>query len=536
MSTLRRRTFHGELPIAHPQTLPGPSATRARNCKLWSGALEALRGTAFERATTTPTNPPLTIFKYREGVWLEWEQAVDVTRSPVGDDDYDRVFFTGDGYPRVSSNAMITAGGSLPFPSTSYRLGVPAPALTPNLTLGGTATDDEPETRFYVVTYVNSFGEEGPPGPVSSQIEVDPGEYVDVSLPGAPLGNYDIAQVRVYRTTGEFFQFVGGAAVSATTFRDTVTTPAEELPSTTWLEPPDDLVGLIPVAGAFLAGFRNNEVLFSEVGLPHAWPVAYRLPVDYPVVGLATYNNAVVVMTEGVPYVITGADPAAMSKAEVPLHQACVSKAGIVTMARGVVYPSPDGLVYITEGGSGLITEGVFDRDAWQALDPSSMRAVLWERRYLCFYDTGTETGAFVINPDAPQGGVVFVDAPAVGALYNDLLDDAVYLAVDDEIHRWDAGSALTYTWRGRPDNLEFPETLGVAHVRADAYPVTLRLIADGVQQVEASIASDKPVRLGSRVRARTYLLEVEGTSAVYDAAVTSTMRELRELQELQGA
>lgn len=530
MSLLRHRKFHGELPIAHPQVLPEPAAQVARNVKLWGGVLAALRDTALERNASTQVKPPLTIMKYTANIWLEWSSPVDVVRSPVGDDDFDRVFFTGTGdYPRVSSNALITSS-SPPHPSASLRLGVPAPSPPPNLSVGGTATGEDTETRFYVTTYVNSFGEEGPPSPVSQEIEALTGQYVDIELPGVPLGNYDITQVRVYRTTGELFQFVGGAAVATPSLRDTATIPGEELPSVTWHPPPDDLVGLITVAGGFLAGFRANEVLFSEAGLPHAWPLAFRLAVDYPVVGLASYANSVVVMTEGVPYVISGADPAAMTKAEVPLHQACVSKAGIVPMARGVVYPSPDGLVYISEGGSGLITEGVFDRDAWQALKPSSMRAVLWERRYLCFFDTGTQTGALVINPDAPEAGIVFIDAPKVGALYNDLLDDAVYLAVGAQIRRWDAGAPRTYTWRSRPRDEPRPEVMGVVQVLADSYPVTLRVFADGEQQSQTVLLNARPVRGGGRRRARTYSVEVEGSGEVYEVVLASTMRELQEV------
>lgn len=532
MALLRHRQFGGQLPLAHPQSLPEMTAQVARNCKLWTGALEPLRETAFERVATTPT-PPKTIFRYNENTWLEWSGEVDVVRSPVADDAYDRIFYTGLGdYAHVASNSMITSSGP-PYPAASYRLGVPSPSSSPGLTKGGTPTDsgaDATETRFYTITYVNGFDEEGPPGPVSGEIEVQPGEYVDVGLPGAPTGPYNITQVRIYRTSGELFQYVGAAAVAATTFRDAVPIPGEELPSRTWIAPPYDIEGLISVTGGFFAAFRDNEILFSEVGLPHAWPLAFRMSVDYKVVGLASYNNAVVALTNGVSYILTGADPSAMTKAEVALHQACVSKAGIVTMAGGVVYPSPDGLVYVSDGGTQLVTQGVFARDEWQALKPESMRAVLWEQRYLCFYDTGSATGAFVINPDAPQGGVVFVDAAKVWGRHNALIEDAVYLTIGNEIRRWDAGASTTYTWRGRPDNRLRPDTMGVAQVLADSYPVTVRVYADGALQGTKVITSAAPVRIGGRRRARTYELEIESAQPVYEILLASNMYELTEV------
>jgi len=522
--------FAGERPVADAHKLRNRDATVARNVKLWSGSIEPLRDTALER-TTALAQTPEAIFRYSGDLWLEWEQAVDVVRSPVGNDPHDRVFFTGTGSPRVADNTRATSGAG-PFPGASLRLGVPAPSTAPALSKTGTPDDPNelPETRFYVTTYVNAFAEEGPPSLSSVEIEVFTGESVVVTFPGAPSGSFEITAVRIYRTNGGIFQFVGEAGIAASEFTDSVATASlgEELATTEWDMPPDDAAGMTSVAGAFLAAHRGNEVLLSEIGLPHAWPVRYRVPIDTEVVGLGTFASTVVVCTKGKPYILSGTDPASLSVAETEIRQSCTSARGIVSTGAGVVYPSPDGLIYVSGAGAQLLTEAIFEREQWQALKPDSMRAVFWERLYLCFYDTGTETAAFVINPEQPDSGVVFFDAPAVGGLRHDLERDATYLATGDEVREWDAGTPMTGRWRSRKIDAAAPVVLGVIRALADTHPVTLRAWADGELVVERVVRDNAPRRFPP-VRARTWQIEVElGAGAVRELAVSASISALR--------
>ena len=87
--------------------------------------------------------------------------------------------------------------------------------------------------------------------------------------------------------------------------------------------------------------------IFSEPNLPHAWPHEY--PIDFDIVGIATYGQYVAVLTTSFPYLFQGIDPAAMSSSKVNLPQACVSKRSIIETGNGVIYASPDGLVEIVE-------------------------------------------------------------------------------------------------------------------------------------------------------------------------------------------
>lgn len=530
MAVIRLNKFFGQLPWLHKRKLPEGYAEISRNVALFAGTLKPLKATALEKAAATAATPK-TIFKYNDATWLEWTGEVDPVRSIIANDAYDRVFYTGTDLPRVTANDMVSDGLGGPYPSASYRLGVPAPTGAPAVTVTGTATDasDLAETRFYRVTYVNSWGEEGEPSPASAEVELRPGQAVSVGLPGAPTGPYKIDLVNIYRTNEGLYQLVASVPVANTSYSDPHGSAVyEELPSITWSMPPDDLHSLTSVAGSFLVGLRGNEVLFSEVGLPHAWPVDYRRPLDYDAVGVGTFGSTIVVTTKGVPYVFTGSDPAAMVTAETEVRQACVAKRGIVSMGFGVIYPSPDGLVMVDGSGARLM-DGLFNRESWAAINPASIRAVLWERLYLAFYDAGAGgIGAFVFNPAQPEGGVAFIDSGVVGGLYNHLVDDAVYLATGTEIRRWEAGANHSMTYRSRSYELGTPDAVGALQVFADSYPVTITVYADDQVQARIDVHSDRPVRTGGRSRARKYQIEVTGTAEVSEVLLASTMRELK--------
>lgn len=534
MATLRIQAPKGERPLVDASLLADTAAQIARNVRLNNGAIRPLKDVATIQATTT-TGQAKTIFKYSATVWLEWTTDVNVVRSPIADDPYDRVYFTGDGLPKVSYNAIIDAGAP-PYPTSAYTLGVPEPSTTPTVALGGTPDDpnDLAETRYYVVTYVDVFGAEGPPCLPTAQIEVKPGETVTLSaLPGVPAGNFNIVTQRIYRVntgeTGSVYQFVADVAVAATQYVDSITSDAlgEALTTVTYDMPPATLQGLVKLPGGFMAGFFNNVLCFSEPGLPHAWPVDYQLTTTEPIVGIGVYGNTVVVATEGEPYIAQGLDPAAMAMTKLEVDQAGTSKRSVVDVGIGVVYASPDGLVLVKNTGVSLITEGTFDREQWQALKPDSMHAYLWEGVYLCFYDTGTVQASFAIDPAAPQDGVITYDSYVEGG-YRHKVDDAVYFVIGSNIVQWDAGTDLSYTWESKEFHPGHPVNMGYAHVKARSFPVTFTLTVDGTVRKTKVVSDNKPFRCPNGYLGDIHVIKLEGTGEVYDIVLATTADQLR--------
>lgn len=390
------------------------------------------------------------------------------------------------------------------------------------------------ETRTYVYTYVSAYGEEGPPSPASDVKDVDPAKTVTISLAGAPAGNYNITLKRIYRssTVGSQaqFQFVAEIPVATGSYADSKLQAAlgEVLPSEDWVGPPAGLKGLRLMANGAAVGFLGKTLYFSEPNLPHAWPHQY--PIDFDIVGIATYGQTVAVMTTSYPYLFQGIDPAAMSSTKLPLQQACVSKRSIVETGNGVLYASPDGLVEIGATND-VITKNSLSRDQWQAYVPSSIDSYIYNGRIHCLYNTGSAQGCLVFDFTG-QGAVMttnnFNAATAVTAGFYDASTDKLYFAQGGSIVRFDQGSLTPYTWKSKVFRLSSPENLGFAQVVAETYPVTFKLYCEGVLKMTKTVNNNNQFRLPSGYRAYDWEFQLEGTAEVAEVVIASSTTEMK--------
>lgn len=434
--------------------------------------------------------------------------------------------------------SVLAPGGA--FPANSYDLGIPAPSTAPGVAVSGTPTDatDPVETTYYTCTYIDAYGAEGANSPISAQVEWQPGQTVNLtSLPAAPAGAYNISLLRIYRTNtgtyGTVYQKVVDLAIGTATYDDSILSgnlSTTTLESTSWDMPNAAMKGLITMPGEFMVGFYGNVLAPSEAGQPHAYPAEYELKTDYDIVGIAAFGNTILVTTVGTPYIAQGVSPESLVLTKMEIAQACVSKRSVVDIGPGAVYASPDGLILMSGGGPVNITEDIFDRDDWQALNPTSMHACLWEGRYLVFYNTGAVQASFSIDPVRPQDGVIHYDR-YVNATYTDLEEDAVYVAQDgtpQTISEWDSGTNETYKWKAKKFTLMRPMNFSAAQIRAETYPVTFVLTVDGVEQVNKSVTSAEPFRLPAGFRGVEYEPEIRGTNVAYEIVIAQHLQELR--------
>jgi hypothetical protein len=531
MAVIRLSEFKGELPSWNPQLLSPQHALKAYNLHLLYGQLEPTRTPLDLRSLNVPV--PATIFRYTDQAWLEFADEVDVARSVAANDTFERVYWTDGVYPKVTDNT-IAAVGSPPYPNQSHRLGLPAPSFAPNAVVSGPGSGTA-ESRFYVVTYVGKYGEEGPPSPVTAEVEVLPGQTVTLNpLPLGPNAPYVATKLRIYRTntvgTEAVFQYVDEVTLPTGSYADTKPSSelGEALQSETWDAPPDDMVGLVTLPNGVLGAFRNNELLFSEQGLPHAWPVDYRRSVDYNVVGLGVMGSEVFVGTEGTCYVVSGNDPAAYAVTPLPIPYSCVSKRSIVSIGDMVVYASEEGLVSVGRSGATLLTEQMFNRDDWATYTPSTLKAWRWGRFYLAAYIRSNTTALFAIDPLRPEDGVIFFDGIGVASGYTDVKEERVYMATADRLVRWDGGVARQYDWCSRPFSLAAPEPMNAVRVLAEAYPVTVRVYRDGTEQAHVVVNNHRPRRIPGGRLGREYVVQVSADTSVRDVVVASSMDEIK--------
>ncbi|MDP2346712.1 MAG: hypothetical protein Q8N34_03190 [Gammaproteobacteria bacterium] len=473
------------------------------------------------------------------GYWFHWTGVVDAVRGPVRGDTSERTYFTGDGVPKVTDNSIALSGGT-DYPENSYTLGIPVPGVTIGIAVTGDADEGATEadtiTRAYVITYVSAWGEEGPPSAVSPRVDLLPGQSVSLSALGtAPIGNYNITHKRIYRTatgagTTQFY-FVAEIAISTTTYSDTIedAVVGEELPSETWYAPPTDMHSIGVLDNGIGFGASKNEVYVSEPYLLHAWNPLNAQPSNHPIVGCGKYGNTIVALTTANPLIVTGVDPSSMTSSELAINQGCVSKRSIVNAPFGVLYASPDGLVLVGPGSPGtIVTKNFLTRDQWQALNPHSIMGVLYNGMYMGFYDTGEEdgAGAFILDPENPASGFLYLDIVATAA-YADPLSDSLYLCIDGKIVTWDTGNPLEYTWRSKRFVYGRPVNYVAARIMAEDYvDLKFKSYVNGVLTQTKTVINGNVFRLPYTV-GREFEYELSGTSTVVMLEIAETGDEL---------
>lgn len=520
----------GVAPRVTPELLPENKAQTALNVKLVNGGVKSIK-TPTTVATPTKAGTAQTIYRFGHNAgealyWFKWTTTVNVARGPIAGDTEETTYYSGDGLPKKTRFSLATSSGT-DYPVAYYNLKVPAPTTAPVLTPTAGSGPTITETRAYVYTNVTAWGEESAPSPAAIG-EASATSFLRVgSFSAFPTGSYNFTARRIYRSVsgsqGVNYYFVGEIAAGATYFDDNIgaTGIGEPLATLDWDAPPDDLAGLICLPSGALCGFSGKEVCFSVPNAPYAWPEKYRLTTDYNIVAVAAMGQGVAVLTDGYPYFINTGEPESAGMIRLDEEQACVSARSVVSLGGAVLYASPDGLVSLSQSGAKLVTENLYDRDAWQALTPANIFAVKHDTRYYGFL----ASGGFILDA---TGEITFHDVTATSA-YVDPVNDALYVAVGTNIQKWDNGTAKTHTWKSKRYNLGAPTTFAAAQIKANDFTdMTFKLYADGVLKHTQVVTSANPFRLPTGYRSRLYEIEVSGTSHWTVCAVASSMEELK--------
>jgi hypothetical protein len=484
--------FRGEQPRIIPRLLPETAAQRAINARLDDGGLTPFRVPAKEADASAGKK---TIYKHGAD-WLTFDTVVDAAPGPVATD---RLYYTGDGVPKMRVGTDV------------YDLAIAAPSPALTAVLGGAGSGDV-STRIYVYTWVTDFGEESEPSPASNAVDWQPGNTVTLSGFAATPANREITKQRIYRsqtgTTGTWFYLVAERAAASTDFVDNVAVDAlqEPLPSADWNAPPAGLAGLKAGPNGMMAAFAGKDVYFCEPWRPHAWPEKYVQTADYAIVGLAWIGTALVIMTEGQPYLASGTAPETMRMDKLETNLPCINQRGIVDLGYAVAYPSHEGLVAARADGTiGIVSSRLFDRDSWLALSPSTFVAAQHAGRYAAFYDTTDANGARVAGAifiDPGGEGDLIRSADIAAAAFYELESGGLFFldALDNDIYRLDAPGAIRARlyWKSKPFILPYPENFGVIRIDANATLTGDEQANDAAAQAGAIAANAALIAAGS--------------------------------------
>ena len=396
------------------------------------------------------------------------------------------------------------------------------------------------ETRSYIFTWVNDWGEESAPSPAANTVQLDQNDTVLVHRQAAP-SDRGIVKWRLYRSqtsaSGGQYLFVAEIDIADDTYVDSI--PGSDLDEAcatlTWDPPPANLEGVIDLPNGGAAGFIDgNTLCFCEPYEYYAWPTNYRATLAYPIVGLGLSGQTLIACTLGIPYAVTGADTTSMVAMKLDDNQPCLAKRSIVSMGVGVVYAGPDGICVATPQGVTVVTGdkgwGLFTREEWQALGPGNIVAAASEGNYIFRVNSGT----YQLNMST--GKLVTFDTTGTpSAFFNDPATDTLYSAEGTAIRGLfrDTVNRRTGRWRGKVMVQGAQAGIGWQYVESDfEAPVGLLVVGDGATLANTTFTSAdkrKPRRMPAG-RPLEVEMEISSSASVTSVVLAGTLEELKQI------
>jgi hypothetical protein len=425
-------------------------------------------------------------------------------------------------------------------------------------------------TRAYVYTFVTEFGEEGPPSdPTIATGNVGETWAISVTPPTTAMKTgRSLTKTRIYRTitssagVATYF-FVADIDINATSYSDTKAdsdlTANNTLASTGWTAPPSGLQGVVAMPNGILAGWVGNQVWFCEPYRPHAWPAAYQVSVDYPVVGLGVVGQTLVICTTGHPWTATGIRPATMSLSKINAYEPCISRKSIISTPEGVYYASPNGMVLCIPGAVQRVTAGIINQTNWNTLvDPTKISAVRFNGAYLAFEEraSGSSTGLLLDVANTRVSYNVLTRTNNITAFQMDTWSTTPIFIQGTGVYAIDPPNTADiqpYKWRSKLFQYPYSENfkaLKVYFTVPSGAPtlnstvtsglfVTLgsnmygivRMYADGNLVFARELRkSGDAFRLPSGFKATMFQIEIEARVIVHNIQLASTSRALRDV------
>ena len=624
--------FSGIAPRIAPRLLPATLAQEALDVKLWSGELRPHY--ADEILQYIPSNIQ-SIYRYKwknkTYNWLMWPYETRVAKGPVYDDENNRIYFMNQGGFFVTDSSLLEdkdyMNGLGESGTLYYTAGIPRAGYS-IMSVSGSGSGDI-EARSYIVCYVRQWldgtidvGKSSEPYATSRDaaarrtIDVRPGQTVKISVDN--ISDTDIAKtgvnkVYIYRSevtsSGQaLYSYVDQFDINPSHVTNNPnatwntggwydyldkkanTQLGEACPSLYWDAPVDGLKGLVSLQNGLFAAYKDSTVYVSDWNAPHAWPYEHTVTIDYPIVGLGSFGNTIVVCTEAAPVLIVVQDPTNPTTKAIQENCPCVSADSIVNTRNGVIFASQNGLVLINSTSPTFITEKLLTQDEWLPLHPESLKGAFLNNTYYGFFTNPTDTAAgFIFDLDSYTYSTVYNSIVSSGmvyttqhakVVYNDIEQSQLYVcyplengtqyslcsfASDSRINksfRWrskvnvspqglfnlSAARVMMTSQSSQKENEHIWEGkltgLSLAACVMDVEPINgwcktnkleladatvFNYYVDGELKYSREVKDSKPFRLPSGFRGETIEVEVKSNAYIHSITLASSMGELVE-------
>lgn len=406
---------------------------------------------------------------------------------------------------------------------------------------------EDVERRAYTCTYVNAWGEEGPP---SDPLELDCAENATVALRYAAVGvsgYVPITKVRFYRTApGATTAYLYVAEVTYTsnyngqTYSDSVKNSAlgHTLDTFNYYKPSQTLRGVKVMANGIMVGFQQNEVCFSEPYLPYAWNPSATKPFPHRIVDVQPFEGGLYVLTTAGPYLVTGAAPEFMTDARIAVNQGCLAMGAVAAFNGGVVYASNDGLVMLQGMSASLEMSFLFfTRAAWRAAFSGVLpylRLSVFDGALLGWF-SGGGANPFYIRYDEDTPSYVRLTDSVRAACYSPV-SDQLYVVTGTTLQSFQAdyNNRRAFTWHSKNFTIPKPHSFGALSVMGSG-TITASLYVDGglfhsFSNTSISGGQYSYFRLPSGYLRRRWSLKIEGQAGaeIQEMYLSTTISELK--------
>ncbi|MGA0524987.1 hypothetical protein ACO2WH_24295, partial [Escherichia coli] len=158
---------------------------------------------------------------------------------------------------------------------------------------------------------------------------------------------------------------------------------------------------------------------------------------------LGAYGTTIVVMTEGLPYIVSGTAPENMQQQRVEMNLPCINARGVIDLGYSVAYPSHDGLVMAGSNGMQVITEQLMTRNDWLKTGPGNIVGGQFNGRYFASYEyiepSGNAFSGTLIFDTTGAAPFIIRSNHKADAFFHELSTGALFFLVGKEIYEWDA-------------------------------------------------------------------------------------------------
>ncbi|PHM35921.1 hypothetical protein [Xenorhabdus innexi] len=598
--------FQGVIPKIRSDKLGAGFAAFAENCLLHSGGIVPLRAPRPLYNAVDINGKPMSgevkaLYKIG-GAWLGFEHVTPIAEDPIHIAGPQSFLFVSDNQVWRSGYAWITDKEG------PVALGIPRPIKAPDVKVTGQKCPDDipipddcwqkslpteqdcpnqelpPLVLTFCYTWVTDCQEESGPSDYSEPILVPYTESVMlVPTEKAPV---NAATIRWYMLLvgdkdAEMAQVGEQAATKlAFVFCPGLFAGGNPLMTQTWYPVPC-AEGVANIGYGAILVWSGCHIYVSAHKQPHAFPEANTLVVDDEIVRIVSFRTKTgayqaVVLTKGVPFVITGELPDKLTITRINRRMPCLSVKGVMCIGESVYYCSEEGIAVVTGAGVGLLTANWMDKEWWLKMAPQHYVLGFYDQRIFAFTDNAQSLSIMFplrTNDQAyAETDLVYLSHRTHALYFGD--ETSMAVAFGSMVFGWEQNDyAMQATWKSALFSATNPESIGVGVVHSDAedvpsdyrdwvslvwrqyrrlltpadtgeflqkYPdasialpyivapkVALTLMGNERIRIDRPVWSDKPFRVNGQGLVRRWQIEVKSTAVVSELALAANMTEL---------